>query len=239
MTQQLPLALQLRCPPRLDDFIVGQNQVVLTALSRALEAGGEPLIFLAGPAGSGRTHLLSGQCAAGEARGLSCAYLPLREHLTLAPAMLQGLETRDLVAVDDVNAVAGLDDWEHALFTLFNNCREAGTRLLFSADQGPAGLPLQLPDLRTRLAWGLTLGLQALDDEGRRQLLQSLARRRALSLPDDVARYMLDRTPRHPRELVAIIDQLDRASMAHQRPLTVPFVRDQLGLMADHVAGNG
>lgn len=228
MTEQLPLALRLRHAPRLADFVVGRNLAVLAALNAALDGTGEPLIFLTGPGGSGRTHLLSGQCAEAEQRGLRCAYLPLREHDTLATQLLQDLESLDLVAIDDIDAIAGNDPWEQALFALFNRCRDAGTRLLFSADRGPAALPLILPDLRTRLAWGLTLALTPLDDPGRIDLLQALARRRALELPTEVARYLVERGPRHPKELSEIIERLDRESLAQQRRLTVPFVREQL-----------
>jgi DnaA family protein len=228
VTDQLPLALTLRHAPRLEDFIVGDNAVVLAAIRQLLSVGTEHLVFLSGPSGSGRTHLLSGLCAAGTDHGLRCAYLPLRERDDLAPELLEGLERLDLVAVDDVMLAAGAPEWEHALFHLFNRCREAGTRLLFSADRGPAALPLALPDLRTRLAWGLTLALAPLDDEGRERLLQDLARRRGLELPGEVSRYMLDRAPRHPKELVALIDRLDHASLAKQRRLTVPFVRDHM-----------
>jgi DnaA family protein len=99
---------------------------------------------------------------------------------------------------------------------------------LFSADCGPAALPLGLPDLRTRLAWGLTLAIAPLDDAGRQELLQALAARRGLELPIEVARYLLERAPRHPKDLVSLIDALDRASLAEQRRLTVPFVREHL-----------
>ena len=64
----------------------------------------------------------------------------------------------------------------------------------------------------------------------RYQWAQSLARRRALKLPDDVARYLLDRTPRHPGDLVDTIARLDKASLAEKRRLTIPFVRDSLQL---------
>ena len=228
MTEQLPLALRLRHAPRLAEFIVGGNAAVLAAFAAALDGSGERLIFLTGPGGSGRTHLLSGQCAEAEQRGLRCAYLPLREHPVLDPSLLQDLESLDLVAIDDVDAIAGQERWEQALFALFNRCRDAGTRLLFSADRGPAALALTLPDLRTRLAWGLTLALEPLDDRGRIELLQALAGRRALALPTDVARYLVERGPRHPKVLAEIIERLDRASLARQRRLTVPFVREQL-----------
>lgn len=228
MTQQLPLALQLHHPPQLKDYVVGRNQAILAALDEALEPGGQPLVFVSGPAGSGRTHLLSGQCAAAERRGLRCAYVPLREHAALAPAMLQGLEALDLIAIDDVDAIAGAAAWEQGLFGLFNRSRDQGARLLFSANRGPAALPLDLPDLRTRLAWGLTMALQPLNDAGRLEMLQSLAARRALELPTEVGQFLLARSPRHPKALVVLVDRLDRISLAEQRRLTVPFVRDRL-----------
>jgi len=230
MTRQLPLALGLQHAPGLDDFVVGRNQAVIDALRRSLEPSGEPILYLFGPTGCGRSHLLLGQCAEAEQHGLRCAYLSLAEHAALAPEMLEGLESLDLVAVDDVQSIAADGVWEEAVFALFNRCRDLGTRMIFSADCGPGALPLQLPDLRSRLTWGLTLSLHTLDDAGRLQLLQSLATRRALKLPEDVARYLLDRTSRHSGDLVETIARLDRASLAEKRRLTIPFVRDSLQL---------
>jgi DnaA family protein len=230
MSQQLPLALGMQQAPSLDDFVVGRNQAVIDALGRALDGRGESMLYLFGPVGCGRTHLLLGQCAAAERRGLRCAYLPLGERVGLSPAMLEDLEALDLVAIDDVQQIAADIPWEQGLFALFNRCRDLGTQMLFSADRGPATLPLQLADLRSRLAWGLTLSVHPLDDAGRLELLQSLAVRRALQLPDEVARYLLDRSARHPKDLEDVVDRLDRASLAEGRRLTIPFVREVLRL---------
>jgi DnaA family protein len=163
-----------------------------------------------------------------EQSDLRCAYLPLREKHLLTPAMLEGMEQFDLLAIDDVDAIAGDIDWETGLFNLFNRCRDNNRRLLFSATCGPSALPIGLPDLRSRLSWGLTIALHALDDDGRRQLLKSLAERRAMRLPDDVARYLLERASRHPRDLVELVARLDQASLAEKRHLTIPFVRSCL-----------
>jgi DnaA family protein len=234
MSTQIPLALRLHHAPSLDDFIVGKNQVVLDQLLRSLQHRGEGLLYISGPPGSGRTHLLLGQCAAAEQKGRRCAYVPLADAESLSPAMFEGLEELDMLAVDDVAAIAGQSDWETGLFALFNRCRDKGTQLLFSATCGPAALPIQLADLRSRLAWGLTMALQPLDDIGRHDLLKSLARRRAMELPDDVARYLLERATRHPRELVDIVARLDHASLAAHRQLTIPFVRTCLGIGSGH-----
>jgi len=230
MTRQLPLALRLQHAPGLGDFIVGENRAVIEALRRALDRDGESVLYLFGPEGCGRSHLLLGQCAEAGRLGLQCAYLDLGDRTALAPEMLEGLEQLDLIAVDDIQLIAHDRDWEKALFGLFNRCRDQGTRLLFSADRGPAALPLDLPDLRSRLTWGLTLALQPLDDLGRQRLLQSLASRSALNLPDEVARYLLERTSRHPDDLVTTVQRLDEASLAEHRRLTIPFVRETLGL---------
>ncbi len=230
MNHQLPLALDLHQAPRLEDFVVGPNQVVMKALRRLLDDGRDSIVFLAGASGCGRSHLLLGQCSAARQRGMGCAYLPLAQHRELSPDLLEGLEALALIAIDDVHSIAGETAWEGALFALFNRCQERGTRLLFSADRGPAAVPLEMPDMRSRLTWGLTLALQPLDDTDRIALLQSLATRRALDMPADVARYLLERSPRHPAQLATLVARLDRDSLAKQRRLTIPFVRNSLGL---------
>lgn len=227
MSQQLPLALQLNSPASLDDFIDADQGELLHQLAEQA-AGHQALIYLHGPSASGKSHLLLGQCAALQASGQQIAYLPCREHAELHPAMLDNLETLDLIAIDDVDAIAGQADWEQALFHLFNRARESGTRLLFSA-QGPSmESAIALPDLRSRLAWGLNLGIRPLDDAGRQQLIRQLASKRGLDMPEAVARYLVERQARGHAELLALIDKLDKASLREQRRLSIPFVREQL-----------
>jgi len=143
--------------------------------------------------------------------------------------MLEGLEQQAVVTVDDVHAIAGQAAWEEALFHLFNRLREAGNRLVVSARGAPAALNLQLPDLVSRLGWGPVFQLQPLDDDGKRAALQLRARQRGMELPDEVAWYLLRRSPRDMDSLFELLQRLDVASLAAQRRLTIPFVR---GLIA-------
>ena len=140
--------------------------------------------------------------------------------------MLEGLERADLVCLDDVDALAGAQEWEQAVFALYNGLREHGGRLLAAGPVPPAALPLELEDLRTRLAWGLVYQLQPLDDEDKLRGLQQRARERGLELPDAVARYLLQRCRRDMASLLHCLDELDRASLAAQRRLTIPFVKE-------------
>jgi DnaA family protein len=228
VSDQLPLQIGLRPGATLDGFVVGDNAQVLTALRATVAGGGESFLFLAGPAGSGRTHLLAGACHLGAAHGLRCAYLPLGDLAGLAPDVLEGLDGLDLVCLDDLDGVAGRRDWEEALFALFNGLRDRGGSLVVAAGQGPAGLPLALPDLRSRLSWGLTLTVRPLRDVQLCEALDAAATARGLRLGEGVARFLVERCPRDLPSLLAVLDRLDQASLAAKRPLTLPFVRSRL-----------
>jgi DnaA family protein len=229
---QLPLALGLRPRVRLDDWIPGANAGVLAA-ARALLAGRERQLFVSGPPGSGRSHLLLGLCDAAERQGQQVGYLPLAETADLSVKLLEGLEQLDLLAVDDVQALAGRAEWELALFNLYNRARDRQVRLVFAAAAGPAALPLRLADLRTRLAWGLSFQLLPLDDAGRLTFLHHEAGHRGLALPEEAARHILRHCPRDLPSLRDVVERLDRAALAAQRRLTLPFVREQLRRAGD------
>lgn len=229
MTRQLPLAMSLRPEVTLEEFVAGANRQLLQALDRLAARDGRGQIFLSGPPGSGKSHLLMGSVKLAQQHGRSCAYLPFSELRTLSPEVLESMEQFSLLAFDDVHLAAGDADWEGALFRLFNRARDAGTSLLFSADRGPASLDFDLPDLKSRLAWGSSYRLQPLDDTGREELLLRQAQKRGLRMKPQVAAWMVAHCSRDPRELLRLLDGLDQASLAARRPLTLPFVREQIG----------
>lgn len=228
MSSQLPLQIALRPPATLDGFLAGDNAQVLASVRACALGTGERLLFLAGPMGSGRTHLLAGACNLAARDSLRCAYLPLADPGGLAPALLSDLDGLDLVCLDDLEGIAGDRRWEEAVFALFNGLRDRGGRLIVAAARGPNELPLALPDLRSRLGWGLLLTLRPLRDEQLCTALEAAAAARGLRLGDGVARFLVERLPRALPELLGALDRLDEASLAAKRPLTLPFVRAQL-----------
>ncbi len=218
---QLPLGLALRDGFGLDNFHPGANAQALHAVREAQL----PFIYLWGAYGSGRSHLLQAAVGAESAPAL---YLPLAEARDYGPEMLEGLEEMALLALDDIEQVAGERPWEEALFHLYNRLHLAGGRLLVAADRAPVNLPLLIPDLRTRLSHGVTLQLQTLDDDGLAAALQLRAAQRGLELGDEVASYLLRRAPRDSHALFELLERLDQASWEQKRRLTVPFVRGLL-----------
>jgi DnaA family protein len=115
------------------------------------------------------------------------------------------------------------------LFDFHNSARSAGIALLYTGQVAPDALELTLPDLRSRLSQCTRITLSPLDDAGRRSVLRDRAQRRGLVLDDAALDWLLRRVGRDITGLAGLLDKLDRASLAAQRRITVPFLRDTLG----------
>ena len=229
---QLPLGVKLRDEATFDNYYKGPNATVLAAvqaLADPLQAPAEHCLYLWGAPGSGCSHLLQAACHRMAEAGALAMYLPLREVMDNGPLLLDGMEEVDLLCLDGLEVLAGSPGWEEALFHLYNRIQQRQGRLLMAATAAPRALDFQLPDLVSRLGWGLVFHLQALDDEGKQQMLKMRAERRGLHLPDEVARYILSRGARGMGELFAALEQLDQASLQAQHRLTIPFVKRVMG----------
>lgn len=227
--KQLALGVRLRAAAVFASFVPGPNREVLAALGRP---GTQPL-WLWGAKATGKTHLLQAACAAGGGAGESAAYFPLGPAAGLPPEALNGFESARLLCVDDVDAVAGDRNWEQALFRLFNAAADLGTRLIFAASAAPRALPWRLEDWRSRAAACIVYQLRELDDAARLEALHLRARQRGLQLPEETAEYLLRRMPRDLTSLLGVLDDLDDASLAAQRRLTIPFIRAALEKRAE------
>jgi DnaA family protein len=226
-SRQLPLALRYPPDQRLETY-VGAPEGLLAQL-RALAAGEGEWLYLAGPAGAGKTHLALAACAAAESAGRRAAYLPLKSAAGRLRDALDALDEAALVALDGVDAVAGRRDDEVALFDFHNRARGAGTGLLYVAQAAPDALPLVLPDLRSRLAQCARVVLSPPGEARRRAVLEERAQRRGLVLEPAALDWLLRRAGRDLGGLTALLDHLDKASLAAQRRITVPFLRQVLG----------
>lgn len=224
---QIPLQLEPRRPDRFEDFVVGPNAVALGAVQHLLEEPGG-ILFLSGPAGSGKSHLLNALCHAARNAGLAAFYVALRRLPEDAAAGLENLQVLDLVCVDDLDYVAGNPVWEQALFRCFNDVRDNGGRLLVSSSQPLSTLPIRLPDLASRLAWGIRQKLQLPDDAGKLEVLQQRARTLRIEVPLDVQNYLLRYGRRDMASLLTTLERLKDAAFADKRKITVPLAREVL-----------
>ncbi|TPG07306.1 DnaA regulatory inactivator Hda [Rhodanobacter glycinis] len=224
MIPQLPLALRWPRRQRFEHFHAGANAAALAAVQVLALEPAAPWVYLHGANGSGRSHLLMAACQAASSAGRRVQYLPLAA-LSDHVSALRGVAGSDLLALDDLGAIAGNREAEHALFDLYNRARAEGSALLFAADATPTQLGLELPDLRSRLGACTQFALKPLDDDERRAVLKAQAAARGIELDDSVLDWLFARYARDLGALLDLLDKLDAASLAAQRRITIPFLR--------------
>lgn len=237
---QFHLEIALDDSATFDNFYVSENNAgAIQYLTQAKGASIAQFTFLWGAAGSGRTHLLQALCHETQSQGGSAFYVPLKMASDLAPEILEGLESFDLVCLDDISCVLGDENWEAALFTLFNTLRDADVRLVVSDGASPLTLTAKLKDLQSRLQSGIVFHLHSAEDDDKLQALQLRASRRGFELSDDVARYVLQRNERSMSGLFDFLNRLDQHSLVTQRKITIPLVRDLVSYSEPNVySGN-
>jgi DnaA family protein len=229
MSSQLPLALRWPAQQRFDSFVTGTGNETALALARAAAHGAAPWIYFSGPVGSGKSHLLLAACAEASARDLHAQYVSLAKLVGESEKAIRALGGSDLLALDDIGAIAADASAEHALFDLYNRCKMDKSTLLFAAPAPAAQLGLGLPDLVSRLSSCTQATLKPLDDEARREAVRQRAQARGLVLDDAVLDWLFAHTARDLGSQTQLLERIDRAALAAQRRVTVPFLRKLLG----------
>ena len=233
---QLVLSVQLPDDEIFDNYLSKSNCAVVSQLGLFLddpqqEQLNKPRCFyLFGLSGVGKSHLLHASSAYVAKLNKTSVCLSCAELLTLSVDVLDGLEQINVICLDDIQLLAGNKIWEQAVFDLYNRVLEQNNYLVVSGDQSVNQLGLTLPDLVSRLSWGLTEQLKPLSDGEKITALQFRASKRGLILSDDAANFLLNRLSRDMASLIASLDALDKASIREQRKITIPFIKDVLSI---------
>lgn len=224
--KQLPLPIPLSAEATFDNFYISNDNQLTIAALRECPQNRELFFYLWG-SGCGVSHVL--QAVQHEQSDNTILYLPLKE-LAQYPAeeVLAGLDAADIVILDDFQSVVGKEDWEHALFHLYNRLRDTNKRLIVGAQLAPRELSVNLPDLQSRLQWGISYRLHALSDDDKQQAIKLRAKNLGLRIGDEVIQYIFNHYSRDLRQLMHCLSLIDEASMAEQRHLTIPFVKQVL-----------
>jgi len=216
---QLILDISHKSVPTIDNFVVGRNPELLSALRHGLSgSSSERSFYLWGEVGSGKSHLLQAAIYVAKQGGrktvYACGNVPQVDE-----------EPADLVAIDNVEQ---LDNTAQiALFTLYNCMRDRGGMLLMSGPSSPLHLKLR-DDLRTRLGWGLVYQVHGLSDEEKAQALEQHAIQKGFTLPPEVTQYLLRHGRRDLPSLMEALDALDKHSLRLKRAPSVPLLKEIL-----------
>ena len=203
--------------PTLDNFVIGANTELVQRLRSLGDARSFEALYLWGPPGGGKSHLL--EATAALARG--------RRPVALLRGAEAGAELKlaagSLLMIDDVQELSA--EAQIALFRTFNAARFLGLALLLAGTEPPLRMALR-EDLRTRIGQALVYEIQPLSDEQKATALQRHAMDRGMLIDSAVLQYLLRHGRRDLSSLMATLDRLDRASLEQKRPPTLPLLRE-------------
>jgi chromosomal replication initiator protein len=204
-----------------DSFVPceGNAAALRFALRIADPSDSETLLYLYGPPGSGKTHLLH------SIAGSTFPYLSLREPQTPDQLVSTFNEAAGLV-VDDLQDMPDDPDLRRALWQLFNEFHTSGRTIAMAGAPPPRDLTNLDDHLTSRLLWGLVARLDTSDDNSRRMIIKKVADDHQIRIPDDVVDYILATTSREVGALITFFHQLYRFSMAEKRRITLPLARE-------------
>jgi DnaA family protein len=222
---QLALPLKLQDHAVFESFWPAGNDALVAYLGELPRSAVGPGCWIWGAAATGKTHLLQAVC---ERSGDRAVYLPLALLADAGPGILDGLSSRQFVCLDDLHLVAGDAAWELSLFDLYNQLADSGGVVVATAAAAPRECRFDLADLASRFSMLPAFHLLALDEADRIRALQLRARHRGLDLPNETAKFLLNRSKRDMATLYALLDRLDTAALEAKRRLTIPFVKDTL-----------
>jgi DnaA family protein len=230
---QLALAVQLPDDETFSSYKTTVNQGIVAQLQHFINDQSPTehtphSFYLFGLKGVGKSHLLHACSAYAASLGKSSLGLSFSELKHLAVEVLDGLESIDIICLDDIDVISGEPQWQQAIFDLYNRLLEQNKRLIITGNQSAQQLGITLPDLVSRLTWGYTEQVKALTDEEKIKALQFRAQQRGLLLSDDVVKFLLNRLSRDMGSLIESLDVLDKASIIEQRKITIPFIKDVL-----------
>ena len=221
---QLLLDIKPVPSPTLANFQPGRNVELFQMLHNLLaEREPERFVYLWGAGGCGKSHLLQATVAAYTQMNLKAIYCKPRKHDNFS---IVDESDADCIAIDDIDSLD--EPSQIALFNLYNRVRdESRVRLLMSGSAAPMFLKLR-QDLVTRIGWGLVYQVHELTDDEKIQAMRTHAADCGFELSHDICRYLLRHGRRDLPSLLMTLEALDRYSLVHQRPVTIPLLRELL-----------
>lgn len=239
MILQLSLPIHQIDDETLENFCAENGEILLNSLRQNFDDVRQPFFYVWGSKSSGKSHLLKAVNHHYLQNGKLASYIPFEKLAYFSPAVLDNAGELDVICLDDIQLIFGDPEWEQAIFHLINCLRgqhdlfsPKKTLLLISADCPPQQLQFseEREDLSSRLGWGEVFHLNELKDEQKREVLIRTAHDKGLELTDEVANFLLKRLDRDLFVLKDKLNNLDQASLQAQRKLTIPFVKEILGL---------
>jgi len=226
--KQIALPLSLDRQYSFENFISDRADLIVASLKALIQGDGEAQIGLWGTTASGKTHLLNASADYARQKSVVLQIYDAKQLLQCDANEFEGFSHCDVLAIDNLDAIAGNAEWEACFYQVINRCRDGDYRFVFAMTHRPEDLETALDDFRSRLQWGLMLQLPSSDDIEIRQILRKRAQLIGIELAEDVLSYLMTHHARNLATQMAILRRLDGASLSQQRKVTIPLIKQAL-----------
>lgn len=238
MTQQLTLPISLNKHVGFESFIEGENENLVSHLKRAIEHGSleypqtsQRISVLIGQKGHGKTHLLLACCEFAGRLKINYQYIDLSTLINMPAQVILGMVEEPVVCIDNIHLVDKNLEWQTAIFDVINQFIENDQRLLvLSSQKSIEALSFKLPDLKTRLNWGINYQIHTLNDKQKLQALKTQLALRSIPASEEVLDFMLKRVSRNMHQLNDMISEIDKETLKSKRKVTIPFIKKTLSI---------
>jgi DnaA family protein len=202
--------------------------LIIANLKALINAESESLIGLWGASDSGKTHLINASAHFARLQGTSFQLYDGRELAQCDADDFEELVTCQVLAVDNLDALCGILNWEERFYQIINICKDGALHLIFTLSQNPSQLNCRLADFQSRLSWGLLLQLQLTGEKEIGEVIRLRAGMLGIELSKEAIAYLLVHYPRQLSKQIEILGVLDRASLSAQKKITVPLIKQAL-----------
>ena len=228
--RQLALAVQLHDEETFDNYIGETNIQVVQDLKQFVQLQQQDVssFYLFGTESVGKSHLLNACATYANELGKTALCLSLNEVINLSTDILVGLESLDIICLDDCQVICNNEQWQQGVFDLFNRVLEQGKKIVLTGNNTPTALGLSLPDLVSRLSWGNVAQIKPLSDNEKVQALSDRASKRGMIFQPEAMSFLINRYSRDMATLISCLNKLDKLSIQSQRKITIPFIKDAI-----------
>ncbi|MGQ0640232.1 MAG: chromosomal replication initiator protein DnaA [Gemmatimonadaceae bacterium] len=243
--------LKLNSRYTFENFVVGKsNELAAAAASAIAEAPGQVYnpLFVYGPTGLGKTHLMHaiGHAIFARHSDRRIRYLPAEDFTNAYIAAIQHRSMQqfrrqfrelDVLLIDDVHFLRGKEATQEEFFHTFNTLYEAGRQIVVTSDRAPAEIPGIEARLVSRFQWGTVVNIDYPDAEHRTAILKKKLQsdRLAQAIPAQVLELLSQNSQGSIRDLEGAVVTLLAFASLRKQPITVLLAQEALRIRGIHL----
>lgn len=223
-----------------DNFIVGgSNKFAHAACFAVSETPAQDYnpLFIYGPSGLGKTHLLYAVTNKIKERNPDAKIIYIKSE-DFTNQMIESLSknamgkfrdkyrTCDVLLIDDIQFIAGKESTQEEFFHTFNALFEAGKQIILTSDRPPKDIKTLEERLVTRFEWGLIADIQPPDLELRIAILKNKIEQAGLEVSDEIITYLAENLRSHIRQIEGAVKKLVAIRFLSGREITMEIAKN-------------